>query len=65
LAWSYQSHVGDGLIHYYVGGANAAGFRGARGGSEDAGEIAAWVEANFPATTIGGVTLYDLTAPAD
>jgi 4-amino-4-deoxy-L-arabinose transferase-like glycosyltransferase len=61
----FQSYVGDGLIHYYVGGANAAGFRGARGGSEDAGEIAAWVEANFPATTIGGVTLYDLTAPAD
>ena len=58
----FQSYVANGLIHYYVGGANAAGFRGARGGSEDAGEIAAWVESTFPATTIGGVTLYDLTA---
>ena len=58
----FQSDVADGLIHYYVGGADAAGFRGARGGSEDAGEIAAWVDANFQATTIGGVTVYDLTA---
>jgi hypothetical protein len=32
------------------------------GGSNDASEIAAWVEANFTSTTVGGVTLYDLTA---
>jgi 4-amino-4-deoxy-L-arabinose transferase-like glycosyltransferase len=59
----FQSYVANGLIHYYVGGADAAGFHGARGGSEDAGEIAAWVQANFPATTIGGVTSFDLSIP--
>ena len=32
------------------------------GGSSDGSEIAAWVEANFTATTVDGVTLYDLTA---
>ena len=26
-------------------------------------EIAAWVEQNFTAQTVDGVTLYDLTAP--
>ena len=32
------------------------------GGSSASSEIAAWVEANFTATTVDGVTLYDLTA---
>ena len=27
-------------------------------------KIAAWVQASFTARTVGGVTLYDLTAPA-
>jgi 4-amino-4-deoxy-L-arabinose transferase-like glycosyltransferase len=57
----FQQYVADGLIHYYIGGAAAGGFAGARGGSDVAAEIASWVEATFPAQTIGGVTLYDLT----
>ncbi|MFE9321081.1 hypothetical protein ACIHDR_14665 [Nocardia sp. NPDC052278] len=31
------------------------------GGSQAAGEVAAWVQANFTAQTIDGVTVYDLT----
>ena len=31
------------------------------GGSAAAQEIANWVEQNFTATTVGGVTVYDLT----
>ena len=58
----FQAYVHDGLIHYYVGGTDAAGFRGARGGSEAAAQIAAWVESTFQPTTIGGTTVYDLTA---
>jgi hypothetical protein len=27
-------------------------------------EITEWVEANFTSTTLGSVTLYDLTAPS-
>jgi hypothetical protein len=29
-----------------------------------ASAIAAWVEQNYPSTTIGGVTMYDLTGTA-
>ncbi len=58
----FQAYVQQGLIHYYVGGSDAGGFRGAIGGSQDAAEIAAWVEASYEPTSIGGMTLYDLTA---
>ena len=54
---SSSTTVQNGLIHYYVGGSDAGGFRGAIGGSQDAAAIAAWVEANFEPTTVGGMTL--------
>ena len=54
--------MAKGQIHYYVGGADAAGFRGTVGGSNSAAEIYDWVQANFQPSTIGGVTVYDLTA---
>ena len=57
----FQSYVQQGLIHYYVGGSDAGGFQGAIGGSQEAAAIAAWVEADFAPTTVGGMTLYDLT----
>ena len=39
------------------------GFRGPSGaGSDDASLITSWVESHFTATTIGGVTVYDLSA---
>jgi len=37
-------------------------FGGQMGGSNDSSQIAAWVEANFTAQTIGNTTVYDLTA---
>ena len=57
----FQAYVARGQVHYYVGGSDAAGFRGTVGGSNSAAEIYAWVAANFRATTIGGVTVYDLS----
>jgi 4-amino-4-deoxy-L-arabinose transferase-like glycosyltransferase len=39
------------------------GFGGGGGGS-DAAQIAAWVEAHFTARTVGGMTVYNLTAPS-
>ncbi len=54
----FKQYVAEGRIHYFLGG---GGFN-ANGGSRAAQEIAAWVTQNFTATTIGGVTLYDLTA---
>lgn len=55
----FQQHVADGDIHYLV--ASGIGGQG-MGGSGSAQEIVAWVEATFPATTVDGVTLYDLSA---
>jgi 4-amino-4-deoxy-L-arabinose transferase-like glycosyltransferase len=57
----FQAYVRQGLIHYYIGGADAEGFRGTVGGSQVAARIATWVNANFASTTIDGVTVYDLT----
>jgi hypothetical protein len=37
---------------------------GPGGGRGTGSEIAAWVAANYTATTVGGTTVYDLTAPA-
>ena len=37
---------------------------GQNGGSNASSEIASWVEQNFTATTVGGVTVYDLSASA-
>jgi 4-amino-4-deoxy-L-arabinose transferase-like glycosyltransferase len=55
----FQQYVDNGRIHYYVGG----GQGGVPGGSADgtSSRIAAWVEANFTATTVGSQTVYDLT----
>jgi 4-amino-4-deoxy-L-arabinose transferase-like glycosyltransferase len=51
----FQQYVAAGDIHYFVSG-DTGGF-GGRGGSG----IAAWVESNFTATTVGTATVYDLT----
>jgi hypothetical protein len=43
------------------GGRAAGGVGG--GGTTDEAQISAWVEAHFTATTVGGETVYNLTAP--
>ncbi|WP_405178572.1 glycosyltransferase family 39 protein [Nocardia sp. NBC_01377] len=54
----FQRYVAEGKIHYFIGGG-----RGGPGGSESgSAAITAWVEQNFTATVVDGVTLYDLTA---
>jgi 4-amino-4-deoxy-L-arabinose transferase-like glycosyltransferase len=57
----FQQWVAEGRVHYFVG---SGGFGGGRqnGGSSASSEIAAWVQENFTATTVGGVTLYDLSS---
>jgi len=56
----FQAAVADGEIHYYVGGGQSGGPGG--GSDSTSAKIAAWVAANYPATTVGGQTVYDLTA---
>jgi 4-amino-4-deoxy-L-arabinose transferase-like glycosyltransferase len=60
----FQSYVAAGEIHYFIAGGGFGGGMGGNqmGGSSASSEIAAWVEANFTATTVDGVTLYDLSA---
>ncbi|MFE6995899.1 ArnT family glycosyltransferase [Microbacterium sp. NPDC057659] len=50
----FQQYVDDGRIHFFIAG----GGMGMGGGNS---EIQSWVEANFTAQTVGGVTVYDLT----
>ncbi|WP_041938747.1 MULTISPECIES: ArnT family glycosyltransferase [Frankia] len=56
----FKKYVTEGKIHYFIGG---GGFGQANGGSNSSQEIAAWITENFTEKTVGGVTLYDLTAP--
>jgi 4-amino-4-deoxy-L-arabinose transferase-like glycosyltransferase len=44
-------------------GGRGAGGAGGGGASTDEAQISAWVEAHFTATTVGGETVYNLTAP--
>jgi 4-amino-4-deoxy-L-arabinose transferase-like glycosyltransferase len=56
----FEKLVKAGKIHYFIG---SGGVGTPNGGSTDSSSIASWVEKNYTATTVGGVTLYDLTQP--
>ena len=57
----FQAYVAAGEIHYFIA-SGGGGFGGNQmGGSSASSDIAAWVAASFTATTVDGVTLYDLT----
>jgi 4-amino-4-deoxy-L-arabinose transferase-like glycosyltransferase len=59
----FQQYVAQGKVHYFLGGGGmGGGFGGmpADGGSSASAEIAAWVAETFPASTVDGVTVYDL-----
>ncbi|WP_040870677.1 glycosyltransferase family 39 protein [Nocardia exalbida] len=55
----FKRYVAEGKIHYFVGGG-----RGGPGSSDSSpsAQITQWVQENFTATQVDGVTLYDLTA---
>jgi 4-amino-4-deoxy-L-arabinose transferase-like glycosyltransferase len=57
----FRQLVNDNKIHYFVGGKLRGPMRGGSSGSQEPSDIAAWVAAHFPARTIDGVTVYDLT----
>jgi 4-amino-4-deoxy-L-arabinose transferase-like glycosyltransferase len=59
----FQAYVAAGEIHYFIAGGGFGGMGGGSG-SNTSSEISSWVEANFEATTVGGVTLYDLSGGA-
>ena len=59
----FQQYVADGRIHWFIAGGGMGGGRG--GGPSASGststDISAWVEETFTATTVDGVTMYDLS----
>ncbi len=61
----FKQYVADGKIHYYIGGGGFGGGAGGLGqaGTSDSTQIATWVSSHYKATTVDGVTIYDLTAP--
>ncbi|WP_181274826.1 ArnT family glycosyltransferase [Brevibacterium oceani] len=58
----FKQLVAEGKIHYYIGSGSSG--QGPGGGDSDSSssQIAAWVEANYEATTVDSVSLYDLSA---
>ncbi len=70
----FQQYVEDGRIHYFIGGGRdlggpvgpgstgGPGGIGQNGGSSYSEQISEWVQENFTATTVDGVTVYDLTS---
>ena len=57
----FKAYVAAGKIHYFVASGGGGGGPGA-GSSASSSAIATWVEQSFTSTTVGGVTLYDLSA---
>ncbi|MGW1885595.1 ArnT family glycosyltransferase [Streptomyces sp. NPDC001970] len=56
----FKQYVAAGKIHYFVASGGEGGGQG--GGPGGNSEIPTWVEENFTQVTVGGTTLYDLTA---
>ena len=61
----FQQLVAAKQIHYFIGGGSGPGMGGGMGGnsSQPSSQISTWVQENFTAVTVDGVTLYDLTQP--
>ena len=59
----FEQLVSQHKVHYFISGGNGGGPGGA-GASTTSTQITSWVTANFSSTQVGGVTLYDLTAPS-
>lgn len=62
----FQGYVADGQVHYYYESSHPG--MPSKGGAPDStsasDQILAWVKQHYTPTTVDGVTLYDLTAPA-
>ena len=54
----FEQYVAQGRIHYFLGSGG-----GPSGGTGTSSQIAQWVAQHFTATTVDGVTVYDLTQP--
>lgn len=58
----FEKLVSQGRVHYFIA-SGPGGLPGQAAGGSTSGAIAGWVESHFGATSVGGVTVYDLTSP--
>ncbi|MFI6045822.1 glycosyltransferase family 39 protein [Nocardia sp. NPDC051321] len=59
----FKEYVAQGKIHYYIGSGREGGGRGHNSATPStSSQISQWVQENYTATEVDGVTLYDLTA---
>jgi 4-amino-4-deoxy-L-arabinose transferase-like glycosyltransferase len=60
----FETWVKEGKIHYFIaGGGGGGGGGGATSSSTSvSSQITSWVESHYTATTVGGVTVYELTS---
>ncbi|GGF37016.1 hypothetical protein GCM10011519_08160 [Marmoricola endophyticus] len=56
----FKAYVAAGEIHYFIAGGGMGGGPGGSGSSTSSA-ISSWVEDNYTATTVDGVTVYDLS----
>nr|WP_064569209.1 glycosyltransferase family 39 protein [Gordonia sp. LAM0048] len=61
----FRELVAANKIHYFIGGGMGPGMGGGMGGNsaQPSSQISTWVQENFVAVTVDGVTMYDLTQP--
>ncbi|WP_123029650.1 ArnT family glycosyltransferase [Mycolicibacterium stellerae] len=62
----FQGYVNAGQVHYYLDSSHPGmpPFGAGSGSRSKSDEIRDWVKQHYTATTVDGVALYDLTAPA-
>jgi len=60
----FRAYVADGAVHWFIARGGGLGGPQGGGGSGTAAEITEWVTATFPASTVDGVTVYDLSGGA-
>lgn len=62
----FQGFVNDGRVHYYYDSSRPGppSFGDESGSKSESDKIRDWVKEHYTPTTVDGVTLYDLTAPA-
>jgi 4-amino-4-deoxy-L-arabinose transferase-like glycosyltransferase len=61
----FEAAVAQHEVHYFIAGGGGLGGPGGAGGpatSSQSSDITTWVQDHFTATTVGGVTVYDLSA---
>jgi hypothetical protein len=57
----FEAAVQQHRIHYFITGGRGGG---PRGDASTPAAITSWVQSTFTASSVDGVTMYDLTAPA-